>query len=692
VYKSRIPAPLIVLFIYLAVALRGVSLFGQLFEIRKMETGDWFTINVTAITQDFQSYIWIGTDNGLYHFDGRKAVRFPGSDFMITSLLESTDSTLWIGTTNGVRSLDKNRTCLKTYQQDVNLVMHVRSVVEDRQSGIWTVSFPGIVFNYSKSGITELKPSGTERAITLVNLAFDNRNNLWATTTDTGLVMMGRDGRIKEYHRLPYPAKGIKTVGRDLIISSEFHSHKFDPESKTLSIHASLPERGERQFVITLFEYSQTGKLWVYKSGKELKYFNTNTGIYHDLSSMYANAGPPHMEVNTLFLDKYGLLWLGTNAGLYTLATYEKQFNNILLPLQDERKPYLSLRGIYQDSTHYLYFGSYRGFFRYNLSNGNIREILLSNDEREGKNPLVYAIAPDPLEDSILWLASEGNGLLKYNKNVGRITLTIPEPENISEQDALLKGVYWIFSVLPDEDRIWAGTSDGLYYFSRGTDGGFIRENAIKKDLRVNVLKKTKDGSMWIGTINGLYLRTKLGAIEGASSLNGKTITALCITNDGLLWVGTRHNGLFRYNHATGETRHYGSLSGLLNESIAGILRGGEDELWISTNYGLSRFNMATEEFANFYTNSGLTDNEFNTGSAFRANDGTLYFGTVNGINFFKPSEIVSWSVPPRILLTELRQHIGNRDTTIVRHFNLETAPAITLRHNDNPACIKFFR
>ena len=69
-------------------------------------------------------------------------------------------------------------------------------------------------------------------------------------------------------------------------------------------------------------------------------------------------------------------------------------------------------------------------------------------------------------------------------------------------------------------------------------------------------------------------------------------------------------------------------------------MEGSENTLWVSTNFGLSKFNIGTSTFQNYQENDGLQSNEFNTGAYFRTSSGKLLFGGINGFNAFYPEDI----------------------------------------------------
>ncbi len=78
----------------------------------------------------------------------------------------------------------------------------------------------------------------------------------------------------------------------------------------------------------------------------------------------------------------------------------------------------------------------------------------------------------------------------------------------------------------------------------------------------------------------------------------------------------------------------------------------------MSTNAGLSRFDPETETFRNYGLEVGLQSLEYNLKSSFRAPNGEMFFGGINGLNAFFPNELTDSSVPPEVRIVDLK--IGN--------------------------------
>ena len=113
--------------------------------------------------------------------------------------------------------------------------------------------------------------------------------------------------------------------------------------------------------------------------------------------------------------------------------------------------------------------------------------------------------------------------------------------------------------------------------------------------------------------------------------------TALHKDTYGTIWIGTVSNGLMRYHP---ETNRMIPVPGTSCLDISGIEEDLQGNLWISTQYGLSKYDRTTERFTNYYAADGIGGNQFYDRSSCCLPDGTLVFGGTHGLTFFNPIDV----------------------------------------------------
>ena len=197
----------------------------------------------------------------------------------------------------------------------------------------------------------------------------------------------------------------------------------------------------------------------------------------------------------------------------------------------------------------------------------------------------------------------------------------------------------------------------------------------------------------WFCTFsNGLYCYNKqtdkIIHYEEDSTLNLNSISFIChhIDTNGKLWFGTRTGGLVFFDQQTQRFRTFDMKNGLPNNCIYGILEDGKSNLWLSSNKGISKFNYKTGEIQNYNSDHGLVGNQFNYKSFLKTDDGTMYFGGVNGLSYFNPVQIKADESKPKIHFVNFR--LFNNPVKPGRNSILEKAidftDKITLKYNQN--------
>lgn len=184
--------------------------------------------------------------------------------------------------------------------------------------------------------------------------------------------------------------------------------------------------------------------------------------------------------------------------------------------------------------------------------------------------------------------------------------------------------------------------------------------NPFEKITPIFMLE-TRDGLLWVATPKRLF---KLNLANGSchpfpeekqsrSVLENPDISVMLEMPDGQLMLGSTM-GLIIMNPKTGEAKSYSRNDGLCNNLICGILPGENGNYWISTYNGLSCFNYPEQTFRNYYVEDGLTHNEFNRYSFFKAPDGQYYFGGMNGVIVFSEKDLLPMAEQAGMFISEL--------------------------------------
>jgi ligand-binding sensor domain-containing protein len=126
-----------------------------------------------------------------------------------------------------------------------------------------------------------------------------------------------------------------------------------------------------------------------------------------------------------------------------------------------------------------------------------------------------------------------------------------------------------------------------------------------------------------------------------------------------MIWAGTFGGGVCVINKKTKQFNIYSENEGLQNSTVYKIIEDDNGLLWISTNKGISRIEHGTRKVNNYNHHNGIQNNNFVHGAGIRLRNGELYFGGLEGINYFNPDYLKKNNSVPSILISDLK--ISNR-------------------------------
>ena len=249
----------------------------------------------------------------------------------------------------------------------------------------------------------------------------------------------------------------------------------------------------------------------------------------------------------------------------------------------------------------------------------------------------IYALTED--KQGRMWMGTRGNGLKVgdtwYYNNPSDLTA-------LSDNN--------VFAIYRDrKDRMWIGTFGGGLNLAVKTGNGYQFKHFFQDsygEKRVRVIQEDRNGMMWVGTNNGIYIFHPDSLINSPKNyvlynhvnetFPSNEIRCLVNDHEGNMWIGTTGAGFAicypgnDYQHLTFDC--YSIKDGLPNGVIQSIVEDQDNKMWIATEYGISRFTLATKQIENYYFSSHTLGNVYSENTACINADGRLLFGTNYGL------------------------------------------------------------
>lgn len=344
------------------------------------------------------------------------------------------------------------------------------------------------------------------------------------------------------------------------------------------------------------------------------------------------------IDNNTLFFDSNNNLWLGGNGdGVYFLPSSEELFNVVTQKLI-KNFTLKSVRSFYEYKDN-IYIGGYSGLVKMNKQTKKFSDI-------HGEF-VPFCMEPYPDDSAQILIGSEGEGLIKYdikNKQFERLSNKWFKIEGYE------KPWLWIFDIYNDGDSLlWFGARQGILKYSIADQETQFFENNDSNDFKfgeVFSIYRDFNGRLFAGCEgSGLlsFNEENQCFVKYCNPQNPQfdfapyRINQITQTDDSIYWIST-DQGLIRIDDD--QIKIFSKEDGLLNDFVYAVIPDDNNKLWMSTNDGIFCYNRTNGQMTSFSINDRLQAHEFNTSAYFKSKNGTIYFGGVNGFNYFNPNHI----------------------------------------------------
>lgn len=243
------------------------------------------------------------------------------------------------------------------------------------------------------------------------------------------------------------------------------------------------------------------------------------------------------------------------------------------------------------------------------------------------------------------------------------------------------------------QHQIWVCYHGGVGRFDEQAKRIFPLQNKLfVGNTNINSIVFDRQHRLWAATNKGLIVgnQLKLKAV----------CKALAIDKQGWIWVGTM-NGIYVFDIQNGKTYRYGKEEGMTNEMIQDLVVDKLDEVWVTTANGLCRIRRtrsSEQPFAltMFDSQNKLGDAKFLPKTAASMADGKLFFGSSTGFYIVDPIQVKDMEYTGHPVFTSLlvnnQEVVAGKeyDGRVILPFALSTTRKIVLEHNENFITVHF--
>jgi diguanylate cyclase (GGDEF)-like protein len=657
--------------------------------------GAWISGAARAQQYAFQ---YLGVEQGL-------------TNLAVKTLFQDRTGFIWVGTENGVFRYEGIR--FREFGQEQGLPLSVEASIGEAPDGSVLVGNQSGLYRLTGEEFERIPlPAGTK--VHGYNGIREDGLRTWIAT-DAGLfsASMGKDGRLT-LQAGPKPPNQANTEASAIFVSKrEADKQGVDTQglwwgcgtSLCRSINGRVAVLGEaaglKRFSLQAILCDPEGNLWVEQNRRLL--------VLHPGSARFEEADPrlpPTAGVGDLQLDSDGRLLVPTTEGL--AIRQDSRFRVAgraagLLPpvysvLQDrEGSLWLGLAG--RGLAKWLGYREWESFSAQSGLTGEIAyEILpvpggpvwvgtetglFRGDRRGGawawhpERALgAYPIhAVQAAADSRLWLGADGRGVARFDPKTGAVKWFGPADGLVANSPNAI--------LIDHNQAIWAGTEKGV--FMAETAGGKFHRVAEVTPLRCFALLESPAGDIWAATSDGLW-QYSLGSwrhFTTEDGLRGKLLVSLAADKSGAIWIGYRLSGTvtrLRVGDGKASMTHFAPPRGSAINITYFLGFDARDRLWAGTNLGIQMFTGDGNPWDRYDHHDGLIWDDCDLHGFAAEPDGHIWIGTSGGLSRYLPRSAPAQPAPPRTVFTSVS--IGKNE--------IDPARKLALDYSSDPLVARF--
>ncbi len=570
---------------------------------------------IRSIVQTADGYIWLGTTDGLFRFDGVRFVQWRSKEQhglgVVNALCAARDGTLLVGTESGIvgRVRGENLVSIRSGAA-------VQAVFEDRDGTVWAAAGDRLL--QYRSDLSSSTPAEVSLPSSFLSGPFqDSRGSIWLSTED-GVERLGQN-------RLTKILSGKMWLSRDA--SGAIWATRDDGFSEPVDARSTFHESGRLNIHTVL--HDSRGTTWIGTFGSGLFRVRPADGRMEHWTQ---SAGLVDNSISSLFEDREHNLWVGTRNGLQRL--------------HDSKIKTLSSRdGLASDEVVAL--ASAADGTVWAATSRGVNRVDHGHRDQYLKGSKVNAIASDL--QSRLWVGTA----------TGVVRVTNAQAESIPMSPQLTH----ITTIAVDtHDDVWlCDAIHGLFRWSNGHIDDFSQERLLQ-GKPILTAEADSRGRLWFGLNHGgiaVFEKGRFRAYSDRDGLPGSSVTSMVADDDGAIWIGTE-SGLSRFDGSKFVT--WTTADGLPGDRVLWVLSDHHDLLWIGFSFGIASIKRTALdaaarnrsdriEFNLLDSGDGLNGNPSRNGQspAVQSSDGTVWFQTSEGIGIIDPRRLSKNPVAPPV-------------------------------------------
>jgi len=625
--------------------------FPQGYNFRNFTSEDGLTQSyVYTIIQDMHGYLWVGTDNGLFRYNGFKFENYPTSDSLADNFIAcgiSDGECLWFGHRNGRLSYfnGKKFLAVNITQPDLSSITHFAKSPDNQ---IWVSTYSDGLLKLSKdTGV--VKHYLFKDPTIIISFDFlDNSELLVGTNTGLLYCRLKESGEIEIIRSVLEIPESKVTCIQKMMNKSGFYIATEDDGIFQLTNEDNLFKVSkiiaDTDFDFTgiqeIYEDSRSN-LWLCSKGKgnglikmsysasaeskKISYFNKANGFATD-------------NVNTVYEDREGNIWSGNfGQGLTLITPKTFSVNKFDTPLIGN-----DIFSIWFNQ-QYRWIGTENGLVKMDQLTGKIVKFY-SKGSGLPKDTVTTIYSSNGKE---LWIGTGRNGVFRMDVGNEKI-FKYPIGNGVLENS--------INIITGKGEQVWIGTWKGLCSINSGTNRinwYTINQGGLPHNF-INCLYLDRTDRLWVGTRSNILAYIQNEKVFKTPFNPGSEIRTITEDTDSRIWVGSNGNGVFMIE--SDSIINLTVKEGLVSNYCYSLICDDHKNIWVGHKVGLSRIRIADFSVKPIQHIESITDSyQFNPNAIIKDQQGKIWFGSDKGMVSYDPSMEYPKLQPPVLGITSIK-------------------------------------
>ena len=709
-------------YLFIIVIVCQAGIVSSQFSFEKFQYAEKLPSNsVIRIFQDKEGFMWFGTKDGLCRFDGydvkvfRSSALTPGklTSNEIRCIAEDNYQHLWVGTFEGINIVDKRNYSIKPFENKYIRKEWINSILNDSKGNIWVgTSNAGVLkidprtgkferYSADKNSLFRLKGNN------VTNIYEDKVGRIWISLWKSGLCYIDQNankiafvpniGSSNNPFRVLQDKDGLYWICTwgDGIFNIKFENNNLSLQPMPLSKNST---KKVDDIVYSITQDDKLGGIWVVTFSGLILIEKEPDGSFKVLDTGSFFNESTNKLFHEITKDRKGNLWVGSvGEGLYKLDFNKLLIQNFpLTEIKDQLNARSYVTRFCELTTGEVYIVINRvGLFIFNPKTGTVKRPA---------NPIVRSLTSVSAilkvsDENEIWVSNEGEDIVHVFKKTAGDDLVQVDQFSLSDFKATSDNSIACF-FKDSKGNVWIGTNNGLYIKSFHLPVKKVSSNINT----VNTIEEDAQNNIWIGTEKkGAYVFKKKKVNDKVLYISSKvnlsihtyqsySVQSICCRRNGDVYLATKEGCLYFYDYKEQKAKEISGLYGITDDGIMDVLEDDYGMLWISTIKRIIKYNPHTHA-ATYYSNAdGMLVTSFFKDARIKLRSGRILFGGNNGICAFTPTPQTKLVEPikQRVIITDiLLQNKSIFDNELNFHFDADKNK-VTFDYAQNNMTIEF--